>query len=468
MQHTDSDTSTSMKIAIIGGGLMGLALAERLRERGRSIVVFERDAQVGGLATWHDYGRFAWDRFYHVILPSDSHLLGFLRSIGMAADLRWRRTLTGFYVDRAFHSMSSGLDFLRFRPVSLWGKARLALTILYCARIKDWRRLEQITVGEWLRRLCGRATYEKIWRPLLLAKLGENYERVSAVFIWTYITRTFSARDPSTAKEQLGHVWGGYKRVFERLQKRIRSAGGTIHTGVTVRKLEPCADGGLLVHYDERVEHFDKVIFTGPVNVLEAVSSPALCRLSRPQGAKVEYLGVICMALITKRPLVPYYVLNIADDRIPFTGIIGMSNLVSLDETDGLHLTYLPKYVHSDDPLLKAPDAQLRELFMRGLKIMFPDLDPAEVESAHINRAAKVQPLQVLGYSELVPTVRTLHPDFFVLNTAQFAANTLNNNEVIRAVDAFVHAHGNQFSQNASPARAPGTLKVSNYVGQAI
>jgi protoporphyrinogen oxidase len=172
------------------------------------------------------------------------------------------------------------------------------------------------------------------------------------------------------------------------------------------------------------------------------------------------------MVLVTRRPLVPYYVLNIADDRVPFTGIIGMSNLVSLDETDGLHLTYLPKYVHSDDPLLKAPDTELREMFMHGLRIMLPNLSLADIESAHINRAVKVQPLQVLGYSRLVPTVSTLHPDFFVLNTAQFAANTLNNNEVIRAVDEFVHAHADRFSNNLDSATTPAALKAYNYAEQ--
>jgi len=142
---------------------------------------------------------------------------------------------------------------------------------------------------------------------------------------------------------------------------------------------------------------------------------------------------------------VPYYVVNIADPQIPFTGIIGMSNLVSSSETAGLHLTYLPKYVHSEDPLLRAPDDELRALFETGLSRMFPHLRNNQIVSLHINRAVKVQPLQVVSYSRLVPSVTTSHPDFFVLNTSQFAANTLNNNDVIRGVDDFVAAHRESF-----------------------
>ena len=47
-----------MRIGIIGGGFMGMVLAYRLARRGHAVTVFERDTQVGGLATHHDYGPF--------------------------------------------------------------------------------------------------------------------------------------------------------------------------------------------------------------------------------------------------------------------------------------------------------------------------------------------------------------------------------------------------------------------------
>jgi protoporphyrinogen oxidase len=448
-----------MKIGIIGGGLMGLALALRLTRQGHSITVFERERQLGGLATYHNYGPFYWDRFYHVILPTDNYLIRFLQDIGLADRLRWQRTLTGFYVDRQFHSMSSALEFLRFPPVSLLGKVRMALTILYCSRINNWRKLERISVADWLRRLGGRAVYEKIWKPLLLAKLGENYKRVSAVFIWSYIKRMFSAREGSAKKEQLGHVAGGYKTVFDRLEEFIRSAGGVIRTEVAVSRISPSIEGGLAVKYENQTEHFDKIIFTSPVNVLRQVADPSLIKLD-DRGNGVEYLGVICMVLVTRKPLVPYYIVNIADPRIPFTGIIGMSNLVHTEETAGLHVTFLPKYLDSNSPVLRTPDAELKSEFFAGLRLMFPDLDEKGIESVHINRATKVQPLQVLNYSKLVPQVASEHPDFFVLNTSQFTHMTLNNNEVIAAVDGFLDQFGPGFVHQPRQASAPYSLRT--------
>ncbi len=436
-----------MRIGIIGGGLMGLALADRLGAAGHRVAVFERAGQPGGLATWHDFGPFTWDRFYHVILPSDTALVDFLRRIGLGERLRWRATQTGFYVDRAFHPLSSGLDFLRFPLLGLWSKFRLAATILYCSRIRDWKPLESMTVEQFLVRHSGRATFEKMWKPLLLAKLGENYRRVSAVFIWTYVKRLFSARDAAAQKESLGYVSGGYRTVFDRLLERITGAGGSVRLGIEVKSVRPRPDGGIEVATGGGAENFDKVIFTGPVNVLRAVADPALVQVP-PQG-DVEYLGVVCMTLVTRKPFCPWYILNIADERIPFTGVIGMSSLVDTSETSGLYLTYLPKYVLSDDATLGRPDEELKAEFMAGFRRMFPDFPEAEIAGIHLNRAVKVQPLQVIGYSGLVQTPRTHHADFYVVNTAQFASNTLNNNEVIRSVNAFLEQFEPEFRSAA-------------------
>jgi len=432
-----------MRVGIIGGGLTGLALAERLGSAGHQVCVYERDAQPGGLATWQDFGRFTWDRFYHVILPSDTSLLEFIRGLGLSDRMRWRATRTGYYVDRQFHSLSNGLDFVRFPLLGPWSKFRLVLTILYCSRISDWRRLEHLTVEEFLVRFSGRRTFEKFWRPLLLAKLGEHYRRVSAVFIWTYVKRLFSARDSAAQKEQLGYVSGGYRTVFQRLLDRIQETRGTVRMDAEVQTVRPNGAAGIEIRANGMTERFDKVIFTGPINVMRRVVDPELVRVP-PQG-DIEYLGVICMALITRKPVVPYYILNIADERVPFTGIIGMSSLVDTEETSGLFLTYLPKYVLSDDPMLQKPDEELKAEFLRGFDRMFPDFDEKDIESSRINRAFKVQPLHVLDYSSRVQAPGTRHQDFYVVNTAQFVSSTLNNNEVIRTVNAFLRQHGADF-----------------------
>jgi len=420
---------------------MGMALAQRLASAGHHVTVIEHADQTGGLATWQDFGGFCWDRFYHVILPSDQKLIGFLRDLDMEQDLQWRRTYTGFFVDERLHSISSNMEFLKFPLLSFFSKIRLGFTMLYASRINSWERLESVTCEAWLRKVSGNENVEKLWKPLLLAKLGPSYSRVSAVFIWSYIKRMFSARDKSASAEHLGHVRGGYKSIFEKIEQLIKSKGGEVRLNEAVRSVNATSDG-ISVETSLANHTFDQVICTSPVNVLEKIVDPRLLTVSGKQvgASQVEYLGVVCVVVVSKKPVTGFYVVNIADETIPFTGAIGMSNVVDTENTQGHHLTYLPRYLLSTDAEIEKPDSYFEETFVAGLTRMFPDFDPADIVSVHVHRALKVQPLQVLGYSALVPDVTTTDDRLHVLNTSQFVNATLNNNEVIGAVDAF-HAN---------------------------
>ena len=427
---------TGRNICVIGGGLMGMALARKLSLDKHKVTVVERDSQLGGLATWSDFGGFYWDRFYHVILPSDRNLIEFVRDLELETELEWQRTYTGFYVDKKMYSISSNMEFLRFPLLSIFSKLRLAWTMFYGSRLSNWRRLEATTVEDWLIRVSGRSTYEKLWKPLLLAKLGDNYKRVSAVFIWSYIKRLFSARDASASSEHLGHVRGGYQRIFSKLVEDIERRGGKIEVSAEVSAVHAEQGAGIGVVVDGTSRSFDKVICTSPVSVLEHIVDRDLLKIDAPQTG-IEYLGVVCVVLVTRVPLVPYYVVNIADKSLPFTGLIGMTNVVSTDNTAGLHLTYLPKYLLSTHDDFRRSDEDFRSEFIAGIRQMLPNFDTDNIVSIHINRSFKVQPLQVLNYSSLVPSAETRHPDLYVVNTSQFVNATLNNNEVVGAVNRF-------------------------------
>ncbi len=443
-----------MKVGVIGGGLMGLALADRLAQVGHELEIFEQGQQLGGLATWQEYDRFTWDKFYHVILPTDEHLVGLIETIGLGEQLRWQKTGTGYFVDQKMHSVSSTQDFLKFEPLSLWSKFRLGLTILYGAMLNDWQSLEKMTVEDWLIRYSGKKTYEKFWRPLLLAKLGESYRRVSAVFIWTYIKRLYSARSSAAKAEHMGYVQGGYKTIFNRLENRLLERNAKIHLGVGVEQITASPQGMTIQSGGEQLP-FDKVVYTGPAGLVSKLAGPDLVEQS-VAGDAVEYLGVVCVVVSSREPMTSHYTVNIADEKVPFTGLIGMSNVVDLEETNGLHLTYLPKYVQSTDAYLDRPDEEIKEEFLDGVRHMLPDYPMEAIEEVRVHRARKVQPLQVLNYSSIAPKVATRSDDFYIVNTAQFVNSTLNNNEVAGLVNRFLDDHAGDFQATESASGKAG------------
>ncbi|MCL6545537.1 MAG: FAD-dependent oxidoreductase [Bryobacteraceae bacterium] len=211
--------------AVLGGGVLGMRLAGKLAETGDHVELFESAPALGGLAGVWTIGDFTWDKHYHVMLRSDRHLLALLDELDLKQETRWSRTRAGFYSGGRLHSLSDALDFLRFPLLGPFQKLRLAATILRAAQIRDWRTLERTTVSSWLIRWSGRATYERIWLPLLRAKLGEGYRTASAAFIWATIARLYGARRTEKKREEFGFVTGGYSRILERFQEGQQNCG---------------------------------------------------------------------------------------------------------------------------------------------------------------------------------------------------------------------------------------------------
>jgi protoporphyrinogen oxidase len=251
-------------VGIVGGGVLGMTLAWRLRQRGFAVTIIEGASSTGGLASPRSIGEYTWDRFYHVTLQSDLNLRALLGEIGLDHLLRWETTRTGFYVDGNLYSLSSSLDFQRCPPVSLVDKGRLAATILLASRIKDWRRLEAIPVTDWLRRWSGRRTFDRIWLPLLKSKLGDNYRLASAAFIWAIIARMYAARRSGLKRESFGYVEGGYDTVLRRFSERLEESGVEIACGQAVAKVTNAHDGADVTLADGTVRQFDRVLVTIP------------------------------------------------------------------------------------------------------------------------------------------------------------------------------------------------------------
>jgi protoporphyrinogen oxidase len=451
-------------IGILGGGITGLTSAFYLLRAGAKVTVLEAGSQLGGLATHFNFGPFSWDRFYHCILTSDSALLQLIDDLGLTPELHWTETKTGFFVDHNLYSMSSSVDFLRFPPLNLWQKARLALGVLYASRIREGRPLEKYLASEWLIRVFGVENYRKMWGPLLKCKLGACREETSAAFIWTYISRYYSTREKTgSQKERLGYVTGGYRTVFKRLVEQITHMGGEIVTDAPVACLAANAEEGIDVTTSKNCFHFDQVIATIPSRPLTQVA-PQLAPEYVHKLTQVKYLGVVCFALLLKRQLSPYYVLNLTDEDLPFTGIVEMTNLVSREETAGYHLVYVPKYTIPGDPLFDTSEAVLWDLFRKGLARVFPHLQESDIERRYLFRERLVQPVPVLNYSDIVPEMQTNIDGLFVANTTQIINSNLNNNAMVKIANRAVKLVREDRCNVLLPAPSPSEGRASDAI----
>src|ERR1043166_9449587 len=252
-----------LRWGIVGGGFLGMTLAHRLPPHGAGVTPLEAAPAPGGVARAWGLGDVVWDRHYHVTLLSDSYLRALLTELELEKEMAWVETRTGFYTDGTLYSMSNTLEFLRFPPLSLLGKLRLRATILYASRLKNWKKLEKILVAHWLRQWFGRATFEKIWLPLLRAKLGDNYTKASAAFIWAIIARMYAARRTGLKKEMFGYVPSGYARILDHYAKRLECEGVRIELSRAATKVEPTAADGVAITFADGTQRaFNQVVVT--------------------------------------------------------------------------------------------------------------------------------------------------------------------------------------------------------------
>ena len=424
----------SEKWGIVGGGIMGMTLAHNLARQGHHVTILEASQELGGLVSPWKMGDIEWDKFYHVILLSDFRTRGILKDIGLENSVKWVETKTGFYMNGKLYSMSDTIEFLKFPTLNLIDKFRLGLTIIVASKIKNWKRLEKIPVTQWLQKWSGKNTYNKIWLPLLRAKLGESYKKTSAVFIWATIQRLYGARKSGLKKEMFGFVPGGYKTVIDAFKKTLTKEGVIIKTNCAAREIKTLASKSIIKLSDETKEEFDKVIVTLP----SALSAKICAGLTSPEIQKlnnIEYLGVICVAVLLDASISNFYITNITDTQFPFTGVIEMSALVDKKYFDGKALVYLPKYVVADDPLFNKSDAEIEKYFTDNLKKMYPQINDDNIKFAGVARAKHVITVASLNYSENLPSIKTSMPGVFIINTSYIIDGTLNVNETIKVAE---------------------------------
>ncbi|MDX2288227.1 MAG: NAD(P)/FAD-dependent oxidoreductase [Hyphomicrobiaceae bacterium] len=454
--RTNMSQAPKKSWCVVGGGMLGLTLALRLAEAGHRVTVVEAAPRLGGLADAWQIGDVTWDRHYHVILQQDRHLTGLLAELGLSDKLVWSETRSDFYTDKTFYPLNNSIDFLRFPPLGLIDKFRLGATILYASRLKDGLRLEDIKLEDWLVALSGRRTFERIWRPLVRAKLGDNYHRASASYIWNVIRRFYGARQTGAQKKELfGYVQGGYETIIARLVERLQGLGVVLETGTPVTRIAAGAPDAVEVATTVSDRSFDRVVVTS--------ASSLACRIcegldtqERARHAGIIYQGIVCASVLLERPLRNAYITYIADEEIPYTAVIEMTAIVDKAQFGGRSLVYLPAYVPSDSPLFELTDAEIEARFMAALRGMYPDLAPTEIEAFKVSRARQVLSITTIGYSRGLPPMQTAVPGLFIVNSAHIVNAALNVNDTIKLAESALPLLQSEL-QSSAPARPAGS-----------
>jgi protoporphyrinogen oxidase len=376
--------------------------------------------------------------------------------------VRFADTQQGVFYGGNLYPMSSGKDFLLFPPLTVVERFRLAFSILRALQVRSWQDLEQVRVDDWLIGLGGQGVFDKLWKPLLKAKFDGQYHDTPATYIWSRLKRTSSPKSAAGQKDRMGYFIGSYKVLVDRLVERIEAAGSSVRVGTKVQEVF-VSDGraaGLIV--DGAKVPLDAVVVTTPLPVLSRlVPEPYRASLQLPPSS--NYLGVVCGLMLLDRSLTPYYTLNIAEDSIPFTGLIETTTVIAPEHVGGFHLVYLPKYVTANSPYGQFSDADLRSLYLTHLKRMFPAFDEAWIRHLFVFRERFVEPLHQVGHSRPIVPIQSALPGLFVLNNGQIYPDLTNCQASVRHAQQALpiilnDPHGLPTASSGRPAAAPSVI----------
>lgn len=402
------------RIAVLGAGPMGLAVAYELAVQGHHPTIFEADDRVGGMTACMDFSGLRIERYYHFHCTSDSGFLRMLDELGISDRMRWVATRMGYWYQGRVQPWGTPAALLKFRGLGLIAKFRYALHALVSVRRNNWRPLDGVEATGWVRRWVGTEAYEVLWRRLFELKFYEYSSQLSAAWIWSRIRRIGRSRY-DIFREKLGYLEGGSDTLLQALKAAIESGGGVVRLSTPVRKV--IIDSGRVrgVELDSGVEHFDKVISTVPL--------PYVSRLipDLPDGIRAQYgslrnIAVVCVIATLRRPVTGNFWLNVNDPDMDIPGLVEYSNLRPLDK----HVVYVPFYMPGEHPKFAEDNAVFMDKVRRYLKTINPLLKDSDFIDMRASRYRFAQPICEPRHLEKLPPVSLPVRGLWVADTSYY------------------------------------------------
>lgn len=286
----------SVDVAIVGGGLAGIAAALRLAKSGLSVQLIEAKSRLGGRT-----GSFSssgsgdaekkTDYCQHVAMKCNTAMQELITELGQAEDWRPQETLHFYGPDGKYSPLSQlplpaplhiGHWLWRWPGLSLRDRLAIARGMLKIYRLDlQSPRLDQISGYDWLAGIGQtQNAIKRFWTTIIVSALGEECHRVSLAAVAKVLQDGFMKRRnafhllvPERPLDELLNV---------QARDRLNRLGVDCQVLSPVSRVARSADGFVVVSRGKQVQahqvilalpwhHLSKLQFDLPKSELEVV-----------------------------------------------------------------------------------------------------------------------------------------------------------------------------------------------------
>jgi len=267
----------SPTVAVVGGGLAGLAAACSLSEAGFRVTVFERRPYLGGRASSYEHpgtGEVV-DNCQHVLFALCTNLIAFYRTIGIENKIRWfdrmtfiepggrQSVLEPTVLPAPLHLTPS---FLRLKFLTARDKMSVArgLMALIGPPPKTKSNKEEESFHDWLvRHRQTPAAIERFWKPILVSALSEEMDRIAVPYAAQVVRESMKSRNA----RRMGIPTVPLTHLYDAARDYISERGGAVRLRNSIQSFLP-GERSVRLRLQDSEEEFDYAVLAVPFDSL--------------------------------------------------------------------------------------------------------------------------------------------------------------------------------------------------------
>ena len=407
-----------LSVAIVGGGLAGLAAGCALADAGLRVTVFERRPYVGGRASSYEHpgtGEVV-DNCQHVLLGCCTNLIDFYDRLGVSGKIRWFDELT--FIEPGGRVSKVAPSFLpapmhnvpAFLGAKMLGaKDKIAISRAMAVMSRNLPEDSSESFLSWLRRhKQTEQAIDRFWKTVLVSALNEDLDRISVRYATQVFRESFMK---SAVAGKMGLPSIPLSDLYGAATDYICARGGEVLLRSSVTAIGPKQGRvGLLTSSGE--QQFDFAVLAAPFqNAASLLPSDESAKPIKQQLAKFEPSSITGIHLWFDREITPLPHAVLLDRTIQW---IFHKSKFHEDRENGGQGSYVELVVSASKALVQKSREEILELATRELAEFFPAVREAKLVKATVIKEIYATYAILPGLDKYRPAANTQWPQIFL------------------------------------------------------